>query len=100
MSQMTFIDISQETILIPCHGEDPELWFAEQTTQIARAQQLCGQCPLIQECLDGAISREEPWGVWGGQVFVGGRIVQNKRGRGRPPKQANQPILLTAGVGQ
>ncbi len=39
-------------------------------------------------CLEGAIDRREPWGVWGGQLLVNGKILATKRGRGRPPKVA------------
>ncbi len=34
----------------------------------------------------GALTRREPWGVWGGELFVNGKIVAQKRKRGRPPK--------------
>ena len=37
-------------------------------------------------CLEGALDRVEPWGVWGGELIENGRIVVNKRPRGRPPK--------------
>ena len=37
-------------------------------------------------CLEAAIDRNEPWGVWGGQLFRKGKILANKRGRGRPRK--------------
>lgn len=72
--------------MVPCRNEDPELWFAEQATQMAAAKALCAQCPLVSACLQGAIDREEPWGVWGGEIIVEGKIVQQKRGRGRPRK--------------
>ena len=72
--------------LIPCRSSDPELWFAEQSDQVETAKALCGECPLLRGCLAGAIEREEPWGVWGGEVFVAGVVVANKRGRGRPRK--------------
>jgi len=72
--------------LIPCRAGDPELWFAEQTGQVERAKALCRQCPLMDGCLAGAIERAEPWGVWGGEVFVDGVVVAVKRGRGRPRK--------------
>lgn len=74
--------------LMPCRSNDPELWFAERTSDVERAKALCRECPLIEGCLAGAIDREEPWGVWGGEVFVAGRIVATKRGRGRPRKDA------------
>lgn len=74
--------------LIPCRSNDPELWFAEQTAQVERAKALCRECPLIEGCLAGAIERAEPWGVWGGEVFIAGVVVATKRGRGRPRKDA------------
>lgn len=72
--------------LIPCRTNDAELWFAERTAEVERAKALCRECPLIEGCLAGALEREEPWGVWGGQVFVAGAVVATKRGRGRPRK--------------
>ena len=72
--------------LLPCRVEDPELWFAEQAQEVERAKRLCQGCPMQLACLQGAIQRGEPWGVWGGEVFDHGRVVQTKRGRGRPRK--------------
>ena len=72
--------------LIPCRSGDPELWFAEQNVQVERAKALCRGCPVLEGCLAGAIDRGEPWGVWGGEVFVDGVVVPTKRGRGRPRK--------------
>ena len=72
--------------LIPCREYDPELWFAESTADVELAKSLCQECPLREGCLEGAIAREEPWGVWGGEVFVAGVVVPRKRGRGRPRK--------------
>ncbi|WP_019136484.1 WhiB family transcriptional regulator [Cellulomonas massiliensis] len=74
--------------LIPCRSNDPELWFAERTAEVEQAKALCRECPLMEGCLAGAIERAEPWGVWGGQVFIGGVVVAMKRGRGRPRKNA------------
>ncbi|MGN8246480.1 WhiB family transcriptional regulator [Cellulomonas soli] len=76
--------------LIPCRVNDSELWFAERTAEVERAKALCRECPLIDGCLAGALEREEPWGVWGGQVFVAGAVVATKRGRGRPRKDASE----------
>ena len=72
--------------LIPCRMADPELWFAEQSVQVELAKSLCRECPVRVGCLAGAIDREEPWGVWGGEVFIAGMVVATKRGRGRPRK--------------
>ena len=40
----------------------------------------------MASCLEGAIGREESYGVWGGQLFLNGKVLMNKRRRGRPPK--------------
>ena len=77
--------------LIPCRTGDPELWFAEHTAQVEQAKALCRTCPIREGCLAGAIEREEPWGVWGGEVFIGGQVVATKRGRGRPRKDTVYP---------
>lgn len=70
---------------IPCRT-DPELWFAESPADVDLAKELCRRCPVRSQCLDGAMDRAEPWGVWGGELFVSGAIVPRKRPRGRPRK--------------
>jgi WhiB family redox-sensing transcriptional regulator len=62
------------------------LFFSEQIDDIARAKTVCTACELQGVCLEGAIARREPWGVWGGQLFANGKILAQKRKRGRPPK--------------
>lgn len=37
-------------------------------------------------CLQGAIDRAEPWGVWGGEILQSGQVIARKRVRGRPRK--------------
>ena len=40
------------------------------------------------------IERREPWGVWGGELFANGKVLANKRRRGRPPKvRPPEPVL-------
>lgn len=63
-----------------------DLFFSEELHEIAAAKRICAECPVIAPCLEGAIRRREPWGVWGGQIFLNGRILAQKRRRGRPPK--------------
>jgi WhiB family redox-sensing transcriptional regulator len=73
---------------LPCQRDDPDLWFAQHPAQIERAKALCGECPVRDACLTGALARGEAAGVWGGQLLVNGVIVAQKRGRGRPRKLA------------
>lgn len=69
-------------------GQSPmlKLFFSEQLEDIARAKALCTRCPVAAACLDGAVERHEPAGVWGGQLFADGKVLALKRRRGRPPK--------------
>ena len=59
---------------------------------IALAKAICAGCPLAEPCLEGAVDRREPWGVWGGQLFFNGKILPFKRKRGRPPKNAQAQL--------
>lgn len=68
--------------------DDPELWFADAPDDLERAKALCGNCPIRSACLEGAVERAEPWGVWGGQIVMNGAVVAHKRPRGRPRKDA------------
>ena len=67
-------------------GSMTELFFSEQLDDIAAAKAFCLECPVREDCLDAALTRREPWGVWGGELFVHGKVVAQKRKRGRPPK--------------
>lgn len=71
---------------LPCRANDPELWFAESPTDVEFAKSLCQDCPVRSLCLDGALERREPWGVWGGELFLSGVVIPRKRPRGRPRK--------------
>ena len=66
------------------------LFFSEGPAEIAEAKAICQTCPLRLPCLEGALERAEPWGVWGGQLFEKGRVIDYKRGRGRPRKDETQ----------
>jgi len=87
----------QDWSLAACR-RDPgltELFFSEDIPEINGAKAICGSCPLLEPCLRGAIVRREPAGVWGGQLFVNGRILVQKRRRGRPPKvRVPEPELV------
>lgn len=76
---------------MPCHLVDPEVFFAEQPADVEYAKSLCLSCPIREECLASALERNEPWGVWGGQLLVQGEIVARKRPRGRPRKHHPLP---------
>jgi WhiB family transcriptional regulator, redox-sensing transcriptional regulator len=69
----------------PCM-DDPDLFFAELPADVESAKTLCRGCVIRLACLSGALERREPWGVWGGELFLRGEVVPRKRPRGRPRK--------------
>ena len=77
---------------LPC-TEEPELFFAESPQDVEQAKAMCRGCRARLACLAGALERREPWGVWGGELLMGGTIVPRKRPRGRPRKD-----LVTIGA--
>ena len=78
--------------VLPCHVDDPDLWFAEAPADLERAKTLCAGCPIRRRCLAAALERAEPWGVWGGEILERGSIVSNKRPRGRPRKDRKDAV--------
>jgi WhiB family transcriptional regulator, redox-sensing transcriptional regulator len=70
---------------LPC-ADDPELFFAESPDDVETAKAFCRECLARAACLAEALERQEPWGVWGGELFLSGAIVPRKRPRGRPRK--------------
>jgi WhiB family redox-sensing transcriptional regulator len=84
---MSTLTVPKQTLPeLPCHVGDPDLWFAETPADLDRAKTLCASCPIRRQCLSAALDRAEPWGVWGGEIFDRGSIVNRKRPRGRPRK--------------
>ncbi|MGQ0826672.1 MAG: WhiB family transcriptional regulator [Actinomycetota bacterium] len=80
-------------------GSLVELFFSEQLDDIAAAKSFCQGCAVKDDCLAEALDRREPWGVWGGELFVNGKVVAQKRKRGRPPKvrpETEQPAAQSA----
>jgi WhiB family transcriptional regulator, redox-sensing transcriptional regulator len=70
---------------LPC-TDDPDLFFAESPADVEAAKELCQGCRIRVACLEGALERREPWGVWGGELLLRGTVVPRKRPRGRPRK--------------
>jgi WhiB family transcriptional regulator, redox-sensing transcriptional regulator len=84
---MSALTVRKEKLpVLPCHVGDPDLWFAETPAELERAKVLCALCPIRRQCLTAALEREEPWGVWGGEIVERGVVIAQKRPRGRPRK--------------
>jgi WhiB family transcriptional regulator, redox-sensing transcriptional regulator len=54
-----------------CRDTDPDLFFPVGTTgqalvQIARAKEVCAECPVRVPCLEYALETNQDSGIWGG----------------------------------
>lgn len=55
-----------------CAGRDTEYWFPDKSDQLSpasnQAMRICATCPVIQMCLDWAVTKPELFGIWGGKT--------------------------------
>jgi len=72
-----------------CRDTDPDLFFPIGTTghaltQIARAKEVCGECPVSERCLEFALETSQDSGIWGGtseeerRVMRRAQVARNK----------------------
>ena len=52
-----------------------DVFFSEAPGKIAHAKSICAECPIREWCLEGALERSEPCGVWGGELLRNGHVV-------------------------
>ena len=70
-----------------CRGEDSDLFFLDPQARgkIKRekereAKKICKGCPVIEQCLDHALSIPEFFGVWGGMTADERNSILRKQG--------------------
>ncbi|MEQ1698689.1 MAG: WhiB family transcriptional regulator [Ilumatobacteraceae bacterium] len=66
-----------------CRDTDPDLFFPVGTTgyalvQIDRAKQVCGECPVHNECLEYALETNQDSGIWGGTSEEERRTIRRR----------------------
>lgn len=88
LNDVTYTSDDSKAFTLPCHTAEPELFFADSDAEIAAAKNLCSTCPMKAACLEGAMSRMEPCGVWGGELIEDGAVIERKRRPGRPARVA------------
>lgn len=49
-----------------CSQTDPELFHPDPGHSTKEAKKVCLSCEVRQPCLEGALARQEKFGVWGG----------------------------------
>jgi len=64
-----------------CVREDPELFYSDHPSQIARAKAVCGRCPVRAACLARALADDEAFGVFGGLTTRERRALRRQTAR-------------------
>ncbi|MFJ6084822.1 WhiB family transcriptional regulator [Streptomyces sp. NPDC092369] len=69
-----------------CRYEDPDLFFPIGTSgpallQTEQAKEVCGRCPVREQCLRWALETKECLGIWGGTDETERRALQLRRRR-------------------
>lgn len=52
-----------------CTDYHPDLWYSDNHNGMARAKEICGECPALRACLKWAIETDERWGIFGGRTY-------------------------------
>lgn len=66
-----------------CRGPQAVVFFPPSTTERkdekiereARARAICNECPVLDPCLDFAVTIREPHGIWGGRTEAERRLL-------------------------
>jgi len=66
------------------NGSLTHLFFSHDDLEVAQAKAICRRCALADRCLDAAMKRHEPHGVWGGVLLADGVPIALPPRRGRP----------------
>ncbi len=66
-----------------CSSESPDVFFPSDGVGVLRAQKICADCPVVDECLEYALANHISHGVWGGASERQRRRIQGRRQRER-----------------
>lgn len=70
-----------------CRGMDSGVFFhpdgernPSRSRRTAQAKEVCGRCPVVEQCREFALQTREPFGVWGGLAEAERRVILERRG--------------------
>lgn len=66
-----------------CTGSDIDLFFTERGESTSPAKQVCGTCPVRDDCLEYALDTGEKFGIWGGLSERERRRLRRARSRAK-----------------
>ncbi|ASO21060.1 WhiB family redox-sensing transcriptional regulator [Actinoalloteichus hoggarensis] len=62
-----------------CRKHDPEVFFPVSFRGVQNAKQICGRCPITEQCLTWALTTGEDHGIWGGTTSEERRALRRKK---------------------
>ncbi len=72
---------------------NPELWFPARGVESHEAKAICATCPVQADCLEEAVQRNEPIGIWGGVSERARRKIRKARREAQAgPPGAFRPV--------
>ncbi len=64
-----------------CRGLAPEIFYPPTDEEAGPAKDVCGQCAVVETCLEHALGSRERDGVWGGATEKERRRIIRQRRR-------------------
>jgi WhiB family redox-sensing transcriptional regulator len=64
-----------------CQGSDGEWWYPISDTLTAdnlAALEICGRCPVREQCLAAGLERSKGYGIWGGMTSGQRKTLRTK----------------------
>jgi WhiB family transcriptional regulator, redox-sensing transcriptional regulator len=62
-----------------CRFASTDLFYPASDADAGPAKAVCGTCRVAEQCLEYALGRREPEGIWGGHTFAERRSVLRRR---------------------
>ncbi|ASR85255.1 WhiB transcriptional factor [Mycobacterium phage SirPhilip] len=59
-----------------CAQVDPDLFFPAKGQSAEPAKRVCAMCPVVDTCLDRALTSGEPFGIWGGVTAYDRKLMR------------------------
>jgi WhiB family transcriptional regulator, redox-sensing transcriptional regulator len=64
-----------------CRGVDPDIFYPVSEEDAEEARAICRSCPVLESCLEWALTNRERDGVWGGATERERRRIIRQRRR-------------------
>jgi WhiB family redox-sensing transcriptional regulator len=64
-----------------CRGVDPDIFYPVSEEEAEEARAICRACPVLESCLEWALTNRERDGVWGGATERERRRIIRQRRR-------------------